>query len=494
MSTKRKDGLTWAELRFSIIGGLLANPPEKGELGKRLEALASKNYQHPKKRHARVTFGVSTIERWYYKALNGTDPVKILQRKIRSDFGDSKAMSQELIGILGKQYKVYPDWSYRLHSDNLAALVLEKVELGDAPSYSTVLRRMQERGWYKKSSRRNPTPGQEQAAERLEQREVRSYEAKFVHSLWHLDFHAGHLRVVDDNGEWFTPKAFCVLDDRSRLCCHMQWYLGETAEFLIHGLTQAFHKRGLPRSLMTDNGAAMLAHETENGLLSLGVKHEKTLPYSPYQNGKQESFWGQLEGRLIKMLSKVNPITLKFLNKVTQAWIEMEYNRSIHEEIGTSPIDRVLKEDNVSRPSPGSDTIRFAFTVQEGRTQRKSDGTVRIKNIRFEVPSRYRHLTRLQVRYQTWDLSMVWLVAEHTNDLLACVYPQDKEKNANSARRAIHLTSDDTPRETQIDSDPIPPLLRKIMADYAATGLPPAYIISKERVLVTDIPKGIDNE
>jgi hypothetical protein len=72
----------------------------------------------------------------------------------------------------------------------------------------------------------------------------------------HLSFHAGHLRVVDDNGEWFTPKAFCVLDDRSRLCCHMQWYLGETADSLIHGLTQAFHKRKRPRSLMTDNGAA----------------------------------------------------------------------------------------------------------------------------------------------------------------------------------------------------------------------------------------------
>jgi len=38
-----------------------------------------------------------------------------------------------------------------------------------------------------------------------------------------------------------------VLDDRSRVACHLQWYLDETAETLVHGLTQAIQKRGLPR-------------------------------------------------------------------------------------------------------------------------------------------------------------------------------------------------------------------------------------------------------
>jgi len=38
-----------------------------------------------------------------------------------------------------------------------------------------------------------------------------------------------------------------VIDDRSRLVCHLQWYLDETAQSLVHGLSQAFMKRGLPR-------------------------------------------------------------------------------------------------------------------------------------------------------------------------------------------------------------------------------------------------------
>ena len=83
------------------------------------------------------------------------------------------------------------------------------------------------------------------AAERLEKWEVRSFEAEHNHALWHLDFHESPKRVVDSNGVWHTPKVLCVLDDRSRLCCHIQWYFSETAENLIHGLTQAFYKRGL---------------------------------------------------------------------------------------------------------------------------------------------------------------------------------------------------------------------------------------------------------
>ena len=88
-----------------------------------------------------------------------------------------------------------------------------------------------------------------------------------------------------------------VIDDRSRLVCHLQWYLDETAHSLVHGLCQAFMKRGLPRALMTDNGAAMLAEEVTTGLAALGIVHQTTLPYSPYQNAKQESFWGRVERR-----------------------------------------------------------------------------------------------------------------------------------------------------------------------------------------------------
>ena len=357
--------------------------------------------------------------------------------------------------------------------------------MADAPSYSTVIRRMQQRGWYKKKSkRRKQSPGQKLAAERLEQREVRSFESEYVNALWHLDFHQGR-RIVDVNGRWHTPVALCVLDDRSRLCCHIQWYLNETAEALYHGLMQAFCKRGLPRSLMTDNGAAMIAHETQNGLMRLAITHDTTLPYSPYQNGKQEAFWAQLEGRLIKMLSRVEPLSLEFLNQASQAWIEMEYNRCRHEETNEAPIQRFVKATNVSRPSPDAEMIRLAFTVEQQRSQRQSDGTIRLDNIRFEIPSRFRHLRKLHVCYRSWDLSMAYLVDPRSKKPLARIYPQDKIKNSQGYRRTLQPAAGQTHPVVEDDSDPIPPLLRKLLADYAATGLPPAYIPKEESMLLT---------
>jgi transposase InsO family protein len=50
-------------------------------------------------------------------------------------------------------------------------------------------------------------------------------------------------------------------------------------------------KRGLPRALMTDNGAAMMAEEFTAGLATLGIVHQPTLPYSPYQYVALKDMW-----------------------------------------------------------------------------------------------------------------------------------------------------------------------------------------------------------
>jgi transposase InsO family protein len=442
-----------------------------------LEALARQRYRHPTKPGQWVTFGTSTLERWYYQALGADDPIAELRRKIRNDAGQPKAMSPKLLAALQQQYKEHLRWSYQLHCDNLVALVEEQPALGPAPSYSTVYRRMQQRGWLKQRGRKARTKGQQAAVERLEKREVRSYEATHVHGLWHMDFHRGSRRVTTADGRYHTVWLFAALDDRSRLCPHLQWYLHKSTDTLHHGLNQAFHKRGLPASLMSDNGGAETASETENGLQRLGIVHYTTLAYSPYQNGKQEDFWGTVEGRLMAMLENVKPLTLEFLNRATLAWVELEYNQKLHSEIGTSPIKRMLAGPDVSRPAPDSDTLRFFFTVKHGRTQRQSDGTISINGVRFEIPNRFRHIRRLQVRYQSWDLTQAYLVDPRSDHLMARIFPQDKAKNADGRRRTLQPIAADvicTPPQPQ--TNPLPPLMRKLLADYAATGLPPAYL------------------
>jgi putative transposase len=172
------------------------------------------------------------------------------------------------------------------------------------------------------------------------------------------------------------------------------------------------------------------------------------------------------------MLEGEPELTLELLNLATQAWVEEEYQRKLHSEIRESPLDRYLRGPSVGRPCPSSDALRRAFRTDISRKQRRSDGTVTVEGIRFEVPAAYRTLLQLRLRIARWDLSSVLLVDPRSGEPLATLLPLDKAANAERIRRVV------APRETQETERPvgIAPHLRALMADYAATGLPPAYL------------------
>jgi transposase InsO family protein len=339
---------------------------------------------------------------------------------------------------------------------------------------------MKAHGYHKRRRvRANDTLGAQLAKQRLEEREVRSFEMEHVHALWHLDFHHGSLKILGKNGQWYKPLLLAIMDDYSRLICHAQWYLHEDTESLVHGFIQALQKRALPRSLMSDNGSAMVAAEFIEGLERLGILHTPTLPYSPYQNAKQEVFWAQLEGRLMAMLEGEPRLTLSLLNEATLAWVEMEYHRKIHSELAATPLERYIKGTQVGRPCPDSTILNQAFCMEINRRQRKSDGTLTIDGRRFEVPSCYRHMEALTLRYARWDLSHALLVDPKNNLVLGTLYPLDKAANASALRRKLAPIPHTTiPQE--LVSGEIAPLLKSLMAEYAATGLPPAYLVQGE--------------
>jgi len=463
----------WAHLRFAVVGGLLASPPAAGELRAELVRLADTAWRHPTTGEM-VHFSVSTIERWYYAARSAANPVTVLERKLRLDSGRFLTINEKVAEAIRRQHREHPRWSYRLHLDNLAVQIERDPDLGGTPSYATLHRFMVANGLLRqRRTPRSERSGEIRAREHLASREVRSYESEYCSGLWHLDFHHGSLRVLLPSGEWVRPILLAILDDRSRLVCHAQWYLDETAATLVHGLTQAFMKRGLPRALLSDNGPAMIARETTEGLARLSIVHHTTLPYSPYQNGKQESFWNPVEGRLLAMLEGEPDLTLALLNQATQAWVEIEYHHAVHSETAQPPLTRWLDGPSVARDCPSADELRLAFTTQTTRSQRRSDGTATLDGVRFEIPARFRHLRKLTIRYAGWDLTRVWLIDQHTGALLCRLFPLDKNRNADGLRAVI--TPADPPRSPQ-ESGGMAPLMRKLMTEYAATGLPPAYI------------------
>ncbi|MGB6451974.1 MAG: IS481 family transposase [Steroidobacteraceae bacterium] len=479
----------WAHLRFSVIGQLLAAPPPRGQLRAELERLAGRTWRHPITGEP-VRFARSTIERWLARARRERrDPVGVLRRKVRADAGVQQ-VGLAIREALRAQYAAHPSWSVRLHYDNLRAAAEANGALTAVPSYSSIRRLFHAQGWRKRRRlTTRDTAGAKRAEARLASLEVRSYEAEYVGGLVHWDAHIGSQPVLTVRGQWLKPVLFGVIDDRSRLACHLQWYWREDAPSVVHGLSQAFQKRGLPRAAMSDNGAANLAAEVTEGLARLGILHETTLAYSPYQNGKCERLWGSIEGRLMAMLESVADLTLEHLNELTQAWAEYEYNRAVHAETGESPLARFLAGPDVLRPAPDSAALRAAFTRSERRLQRLSDGTVVLGAQRFEVPSRYRHLREILLRYASWDLSQVHLVDERSGQLLCRLYPQDKTRNACGLRAPLEplASSALSPTASVSSATPPPqapgfmaPLLQKLLNEQAATGLPPAYLPKDE--------------
>ena len=65
---------------------------------------------------------------------------------------------------------------------------------------------------------------------------------------------------------------------------------------------------------------------------------------------------------------------------------------------------------------------------------------------------------------------------ERAGTVLSRIYPLDKVRNADGFRGVTRAADSAAPAEPA----GIAPLLRKLMTEYAATGLPPAYIPKEE--------------
>ena len=358
---RRRD--RWARLRFAIIGPLLAAPPAPGDLQTALSALADRTWRHPLT-GLDVRFGASTIERWFYAARHAADPVTVLRNQVRRDIGGFLSVGPQAQEVLRLQYAEHPGWTAQLHHDNLRVR-LAAVDPGvPCPSYSSVRRYLKAQGLTRKRPARRGDPVIPGAGATLVEREIRSYEVEYVLQLMHLDFHHGSRKVLSREGEWVKPLLVAFVDDRSRYLAHAQWYTSEGTAQLVHGFSQALSKVGLPRSLMSDRGSAMMSGEFTAGLAALGILHVPTLPRSPHVNGKQENLWSRVEGRLLAMLEGEERLTLDQLNLATCAWVTQEYHRTVHREIGATPLQRYLEGPSVARACPGSDALRAAFRIE----------------------------------------------------------------------------------------------------------------------------------
>jgi hypothetical protein len=135
----------WGRFRFQVIGILLAAPQtERGALKTELENLAARSWNHPITGET-IQFALSTIERWYYKALAaGVDTGAALARRKRRDAHGAR-LDDKISRVLDDQYRDHSSWSAQLHWNNLQSFA-RKEGISESFSYQSVRRYLRHRG------------------------------------------------------------------------------------------------------------------------------------------------------------------------------------------------------------------------------------------------------------------------------------------------------------------------------------------------------------
>ena len=89
-----------------------------------------------------------------------------------------------------------------------------------------------------------------------------------------------------------------VLDHGSRALLHLQALRNKTSRTLLVCLHEIIHAYGKPKVIRTDNEAIFTSREFRLGLQRLGIRHQRTDPGCPWQNGRIERLFGTLKQKL----------------------------------------------------------------------------------------------------------------------------------------------------------------------------------------------------
>jgi len=353
-----------ALFRLSVLGPLASREHlPRGELKRILSGLASQPYAIPGSR--RCYLSEKTIEGWYYRWRQGG--IDALAPRPRCDRGRSKLsidMQEQIVQAKRENPKRSLDELIRL-------LETAGIVASGALKRTTVHRLLQHHGLSR------PLAGDSQSIER------RRYEANHCGDIWYGD--VMHGPKVTINGRLRKAYLVSLMDDASRLITHSAFCPGETALDIEGVLKQALLKRGLPKKLVIDNGAAYRAESLQGICARLSIRLVYCRPYEPQAKGKLERWHRVVRAQFISELNSQHLQDLPSLNSALWGWVESVYHRRTHSVLGCSPLQRWQQDLECMRSlGPFAHQLDELFYHRHTRKVRK-DATVSFNSQFFEV-------------------------------------------------------------------------------------------------------------
>jgi putative transposase len=350
-----------ALFRYGLIAPLVLETLHRGELTRRAEEIAARQYEIPGSKRTCVC--VDTLLDWVLRYRSGG--FEALSPKPRQDRGQSRTITPQLADLIERLKRENP---HRTGTTLLRELALSG-QNEPAVSASTLYRFLKQRGLSEKQL--------------LAPQPRKKFEAEHSNQIWQSDMLYGPY-VRRPGGGKMQAMLHAILDDASRLIPHAQFYAGQGLDACLDCLRQAVAGRGVPVRLYMDNGKVYRSPQLARIAASIGMLIVHTPPYQPEGRGKIERFFRSLREQFLNNLDRKQTLSLDELNERLLAWLDT-YHRSEHRSLGTTPLLRWQRDiDHIRQLSPATDFRRLFFHRLDRLVRR--DCTFQLQNRFYETP------------------------------------------------------------------------------------------------------------
>lgn len=360
------------------------------------------------------------IDRTHY--LPGTGPVSVSERtawewirqyredglhgllpKIRSDKGIPRVMEKRLLERAIQLRKENPHrWTKTLIDIMRREGSFEEHKV---PHRSTLDRHLAECGM---SRRKIKVLG--------EKRTIKMVFANFG-DLWVGDYHHGPI-ILGPDGRPAKAKIGAFIDHCTRYPVASRYYLAENMASMRDCLFRAILMWGPGRVIYVDRGSVYRWEQLAYSLDRIKSKLVFSRAYYSQGRGVIEKWWQFCKAFESEVRLRDELLTLHELNRLWEAYRELQYCQQVHSEIKMTPNAAVAEV--VPRPLD-PEVVRELFLVRADRTVNRKSACVAVHKQPFQCDSTLRG-QRVQVRYDPNDMTSVIIFRD--GNRLQKVFPQ----------------------------------------------------------------------
>jgi putative transposase len=322
-------------------------------------------------------YSAKTLEGWYCDYMKGD--LEALKPSIRGDKGRFRKIDDSTAEKIRKECEKYPNAPSTMIYD---LIVGQGIIDPEKISTSTIYRFIKNKGYVKPD---------------LEKREIKRFSHEFVNEQWQSDVLYGP--YIKNGKKSLQTYLHAYIDDCSRLITHAEFFYTQGFEALRSSFKEAVLKRGIPKTLYTDNAKIYRSQQFEWMCARLKCLLTHSKPFVPKGRGKVERFFLTVRTRFLSTLDYSEIKSIDDLNLKFSKWLDEDYQKKPHSALdNVSPLDKFYSQIPKIILPDNPELIKEKFYLTTFRKV-NHDATLSINKVLYEVDSIFSK-SKIELRYE----------------------------------------------------------------------------------------------